>query len=79
MLQLQKCKDLFDFGCSVFDIMTGKYDLNNTTKLMRDSVVVHAKEEIMPLVEGLPRGWAKMPELASLLQILHLCWVIDAR
>jgi hypothetical protein len=67
---------MFDFGCSVFDFMIGKHDLNKTPHLLQDSGIKE-REEVMPLLESLPPGWTDVPELASLLQILHLSLVID--
>lgn len=33
----------------------------------------------MPYLENLPLGWLKLAEIAPLLQILHLCLVIDSK
>ena len=35
--------------------------------------------QLMPFLDSLPIGWLKLPECAPLIQILHMCMVIDVK
>jgi hypothetical protein len=63
-IQISKCKDLFDFGTTLYSLMVGKRDINET----QGGTEVNKRNcQEVSFLDQIPLGWLKLQECAPLL------------
>jgi hypothetical protein len=88
LLKIAKSRDLYQFGESIFDLMVGKTSKDDLVKQIviedhNKSTQSNVSRDIkqrklnLPQLENIPLSWMKRMEGACLIEILHICMVID--
>jgi hypothetical protein len=88
LLKIAKARDLYHFGESLFDLMVGKTskeDLVKQVMIDEHNKSMHStgsnnnkqRKLNLPQLDSIPLSWMKRMEGACLIEILHMCMVID--